>query len=66
MASNSEAMDVTPSNEQKKSETSAVSNPTQSQIAQKTWEISNSIQGQNNNITITLTPNANPNPNPNP
>ena len=52
MASNNDAMDVTPSesSSQPKTEpaqtsTGAISNATQSQIAQKTWEISNYIQG---------------------
>lgn len=52
MASNNDAMDVTPSESSSQPKTEpaqtssgAISNATQSQIAQKTWEISNYIQG---------------------
>ena len=44
MASNSDAMDVTPS-EQTSAKEGPISNSSQAQIAQKTWEISNFIQG---------------------
>lgn len=46
-SSASDAMDVTTSEQSKVETPTPIANATQTQIAQKTWEISNFIQGYN-------------------